>query len=469
MCGIAGILRSAAMNSDAMISSDPSALAPAARKPLRVCFLRSAAYGLFDPTSPTVFGGAEVRSFLMATGLAAQPEFAVSFLVADEGQPGRQQFGNVCVCVLVRSFFERVYQGYRKSIDPVPTFPWIRLRTFRFALMWQLPLLLFHRVFIHGWAKGRPRQPRVRRFYRDLGVDVFCCFGANEETADVIATCKKFGGRVILFLIHDAEVAELNRSANVLNPTTLVLSDIIRFGLTQADHVVAQTTYQVDQLARHYGRHAALIRNPVDLSRPPRAVGSSRGAYALWIGRAGEPDVIHKRPELCWALARQCPEVPVLAVLNASSPVQFAQLLADKPANVRVVQRVPYAESAELYRQAAVFLNTSASEGFPNTFLQAAAHGVPVLSLSVDPDGMLARHGAGIACAGDLEHMAGELRRLWADSAEAARLGQLARAYVEREHDLQLSVGRLANLLRDVAGKASQTSPVDAPRQPEAP
>src|SRR5262249_259393 len=105
---------------------------------LHVCFYRRWAYGLFDPASPTVFGGAEVRSWQFAQELARRPGFRVSFMVGDEGQPAQQSFGNIMVLrekpaplhKLLTELVQSAYDGYRTCGEPSPRFPWFRLRRF---------------------------------------------------------------------------------------------------------------------------------------------------------------------------------------------------------------------------------------------------------------------------------------------------------------------------------------------------
>jgi glycosyltransferase involved in cell wall biosynthesis len=54
-------------------------------------------------------------------------------------------------------------------------------------------------------------------------------------------------------------------------------------------------------------------------------------------------------------------------------------------------------------------LNTSPREGFPNTFIEAWALGTPVISLTVDPGGLLTSQHLGYVCNGDANKLKGLL------------------------------------------------------------
>jgi hypothetical protein len=64
-------------------------------KKIRVCFISPKAYPIFNPEVKSVFGGAEVDTCMIATELAKDEAFVVSFIVADYGQPQEEVRENV--------------------------------------------------------------------------------------------------------------------------------------------------------------------------------------------------------------------------------------------------------------------------------------------------------------------------------------------------------------------------------------
>src|SRR5690606_17231655 len=89
--------------------------------------------------------------------------------------------------------------------------------------------------------------------------------------------------------------------------------------------------------------------------------------------------------------------------------------------------------------------------GFPNSFLQAGKYGVPIVSLNVDPDGMLTEHGAGICCHGSLEMMVQSLIGAIGRGADYDRMSDRARRYVQQHHELARCTEQLAALLCEIA------------------
>ncbi len=85
-------------------------------------------------------------------------------------------------------------------------------------------------------------------------------------------------------------------------------------------------------------------------------------------------------------------------------------------ANVHFHGPIPYAQISQFYERARICVSTSDIEGFPNSYLQAWAHGTPVVAF-LDPDRLLARNGLGRA-ATSIEELCAGIQALTTDPHE---------------------------------------------------
>ena len=111
---------------------------------------------------------------------------------------------------------------------------------------------------------------------------------------------------------------------------------------------------------------------------------------------------------------------------------RIVQLLRQLP-NVDYRGQVAPQEAATVIGNASVLLSTSDEEGFPNTFLQAWTSGTPVVTLRVDPDGIIAREQLG-AVAPSLSEATQRIAALLASPAERDAIAARARRYVADAH-----------------------------------
>jgi glycosyltransferase involved in cell wall biosynthesis len=105
-----------------------------------------------------------------------------------------------------------------------------------------------------------------------------------------------------------------------------------------------------------------------------------------------------------------------------------AQLLE----NVDFLGFVPYAQVDVEFDRASVFVNTSDSEGFPNTFLQAWARGVPTVSF-IDAGARLDGKDVGLR-ARSLAEMIQAVGELTSNDARRELEGRRCYSYFERCH-----------------------------------
>ena len=401
------------------------------------------------------FGGLEMRALRYARGLAERG-WEVTFVVSSS-RHGCWRSGSIRIAS-PRSMDPRGRQRAEwvaRRLERTERFPWIRLRSLDPRLLWRSPL-----AAIWQWRAHRrlavARDPEPGPTDLEVFPDAWIAFGNHLPAAQCVALARSDRLPSILMVASDHDLDERYQMGSTARGAYDEPAHATGWTLAHANQIVVQTSRQKQILAERFGREGTIIRNPIDLDdladTPPQ--GFDPG-YALWVGRSEQAQ---KRPLECLGLARRCPETRFVVVCNPRDPVVGRRLESERPENVTLIDRVDPEEMERYFLGAAVFLNTSAFEGFPNTFLQAGKYAVPVLSLEVDPDGVLAKTGGGRVCGGDLETMSRALESWMADTAERDSAGRRWQAYVRATHDLRGRVEELAGLLERAVDSAEERS-----------
>jgi glycosyltransferase involved in cell wall biosynthesis len=151
---------------------------------------------------------------------------------------------------------------------------------------------------------------------------------------------------------------------------------IYRYGVRRVDKVITQNAAQRETLLEHYHRDSTVIQS---CYVPKPGAKHDRGGYALWVASV-RPS---KRVELVLEIARRLPNHPFV-VIGGPDPgrkeieyYESMRAIAAKMPNVRMLGFMAFAEAENYFNGARVFVNTSLYEGFPNTFMQAWARGIP--------------------------------------------------------------------------------------------
>jgi glycosyltransferase involved in cell wall biosynthesis len=219
----------------------------------------------------------------------------------------------------------------------------------------------------------------------------------------------------------------------------------------QATRLVVQTEYQASLAARTFPElDTTLIPSFAQLAPPV----DGKAEYFLWADRMTD----YKRPVKYLELAASLPEAQfrmVAVETGETSPELRREVHARAAAlpNVQLVERLSRAQLLAQMDTATAIVKTSEVEGMPNTFLEAWARGVPVLSLSVDPNERIAEHGVGLLAEGSDERFAEDARRLWTDPALRAEIGARGREFVRATHSIDVVADKWAALLTDLLAR----------------
>lgn len=231
-------------------------------------------------------------------------------------------------------------------------------------------------------------------------------------------------------------------------------------GTRFADILLAQNNSQVEGFRRNFRKHAFLIRNIAgSLSEDPIPAHADKPPVdILWVGNS----MAKKRVEIVLALARRLPEYTFAIAMNRADAGRYevASRQCSLLGNVSFLGEVEPAAMEAWFGRARLLLNTSRQEGFPNTYLQAWQHDIPVISVCIDPDGVVARHGLGAvldsrleaALDGDEDRYAARLEPLVLqfldDETHHQEYAARVRRYIDDHHDADLLVGQLIGILQ---------------------
>ncbi|GIW98083.1 MAG: hypothetical protein KatS3mg111_1416 [Pirellulaceae bacterium] len=325
----------------------------------------------------------------------------------------------------------------REVGDAIDLTGW-RLKRWDARLLWRLPLLALTRPWRPRDPSPTAADPRLLPYRPRCWV----VFGVSDDSARAIAAAQQQGIPSLLFLQSNAD---LDPAMLVNEPQGHPYGESREgrlFALRQADRIVCQTEWQQQQLRQRFGRRSDLVRNPIDAARW-RLPKPATHLPALWVGRF---DDFHKRPGLLFELAERCPQLSFTMVCNRFDPLVERRLRTRLPANVELIDYVPFSQMPGLFQQSSAFVSTGSSthEGFPNVMLQAAASHTPIYSLE-DYDDFLHRSGAGVICA-TIAEMA---ERLTADASQGGMSVDWGQVddYLATHHDEEHITDRAAEII----------------------
>jgi glycosyltransferase involved in cell wall biosynthesis len=230
-----------------------------------------------------------------------------------------------------------------------------------------------------------------------------------------------------------------------------LLKKAFSWSLHKARAVIVQNDIDKENMYNSFGIDSTVIPN----GQPLLQSDNLKRDTVLWVGRSTHL----KRPELFIKLAGNFPqETFTMICQQATGDQNYKALLAEaeKVNNLQFIKAVPFAMVNSYFQQAKVFVNTSDSEGFPNTFIQACNCATPILSLNVNPDDFINRHNCGISCNGDWKQMVDSLRDMLKED-RYLEMGENAKMYARERHDLKKIIKQYKQLFKELVKNNNTT------------
>lgn len=370
-------------------------------KKIKVCFVSIKAYPLFNNSfEDIVYGGAEVQMFQLAQRLSLDDDFEVFFMVGDFGQSDIENYGKIKVIKsmkMIRQF------GFLSGIKEQFNF-WLALKRINAD------------VYIH----------RVR------GIDAW-----------VISLFCRFYKKKFIFMT--ANLPDVDKSFRKNNP---LAGWIYEMGLKKADVVVTQNKEHQKMIRKNYKREAVVIKNSFNILREKE---NNSKKFILWVSNSRP----QKNPEFFLKLVEDFPEENFIMIMPKND-VKLWNNISQKVnqyANLTFIEKVPFDKIDKYFKEAKIFVNTSSYEGFPNTFIQAAMFGTPLLSLTVNPDNFINKYHCGYVAEDDYGNMRRQLEELLHNQEIWEKFSENAFLYAKENHDIEKYILKLKTVINNLIKK----------------
>lgn len=364
-----------------------------------ICFVAPYAYLLLTTEANIpVIGGAELQQVTVARALAARG-YRVSMVCLDFGQIDKITIDGITI-----------HRAYRPDEG--------------------LPVLRFL------W----PRLTRMWGCLARVDADIYYQRAAGMLTGIVAAFCKRYHKKSLFAVASNFDFTDSSVTIRYKRDRWLY-----EYGVRHVDRVLVQNREQAKLCLQEFGRKSDLVPNcypaPTVLPRKP-------GSEILWVSTIRRI----KRPNLFLDLARALPEYRFTMVGGpAGDESRIYDLIradAETLSNVNFIGFVPYSRIDEYFDRAALFLNTSESEGFPNTFLQAWARATPTISFF---DCGARSDGAEVGQSVDSwPEMREAVENLMTNEDQREAKGTNCRRYVERHHSVRRVVDRYTEVFDEL-------------------
>src|SRR5262245_52726696 len=342
---------------------------------MKVCVVSQHLAAYFDTTPRSKYGGAEVQAAFVSRALRDQG-LDVSLVVADLP-------ADVRIPYPVENAF-RSDQG--------------------------LPVVRFF----------HPRMTGINDALARANADIYYQRNCGMVTGLVAHFARKHGRRFVYGAGSDTDFSFRDVLIDGFRDKTMFM-----YGLRRAHGIVVQNDAQYAMAQESLRTPVVQISNGV---LPVENAHVDLNGPILWAGSLRSV----KRPGLFIELARRFPNRQfVMAGGSTTTEVDHAAATereARTVENIRMTGWLPHSDVIREIAKASVVVNTSVVEGFPNVYLEAWNHGVPVVSFN-DVNGLLANEKLGALCT-DLDDMEKKLRALIENPDAMRTAGERARRVV---------------------------------------
>lgn len=282
------------------------------------------------------------------------------------------------------------------------------------------------------------RLPALYSAFGEINADVYYCRIREYRHIIVYMAARKLKAKFILALASDLDILTIRKrwkhfySSNVKDLwgvfNGFMGEMVYPYLLRNADLVLVQHEGQKDILLKK-GINSTVFYNLIDASGLQWKNEADSDMPFVYVGSLDK----RKGFEDFFEIVRRTPQhkYKVIGKVRDKTGNKLFQQLGNFE-NVKLMGKLSHSDTINEISRSKALISTSPMEGFPNIFIEAWGCGVPVLSLFVDPGGVIKREELGFVAEGHIDRLIEKMDNF--NSGEEFSLR--ARLYVHSHHAL---------------------------------
>jgi len=343
-------------------------------------------------------GGAELQAYFIAKQLAESVE--VNYLFMKHPNFKSKRFQKIDDGIILHPMKQYVYKMFGK---------------FFFMNYWELLTLL-----------------------DNINPDLIYQRGGKPYIGMAARWCKRNNKKLVLGISMERNCSKpgiINLKNNFLSYPSNIINGFLTFsGIKHANLIIAQSHRQQKLLQKNFNLDSIVIPNGHSVPLPP--FKKADPPVISWISNIKTL----KQPEIFVKLAENLQDINVQFVY-AGRPARgsYQKMLIEKTKklpNLKYLGEIPFEKTNELLSKSSLFVNTSLTEGFPNTYIQAWMRETPVVALNCDPDDLIKSHRMGFH-SGSFEQLNKDIRYLIENEDVRREMGKKGREHALKNHDIE--------------------------------
>lgn len=279
----------------------------------------------------------------------------------------------------------------------------------------------------------------ARKVLKNVKPNVVFVHGARRQLYAIAKLCRRHNIKLVFLPSSDKDLQPGDELFTGLKITNVIYQKSIKY----IDYHVTQNQFQADKLKEHYTKDSIIIPDIWPESETRNIIETPNSYDAIWVANLRRL----KRVEWFIRLAKRLPQYKFAIVGGVNEQDYYDEMKeeAAKVANLDFYGAQPLYAVNGLLSQSKMLVCTSEFEGFPNTFLQAWAYNVPIVS-TVNPTNCISDFGLGAVVENE-EQLLHHVTELLENSDKYKRCQENIKDYFVSHHDADMAYEKVMMLI----------------------